>query len=299
MTNWDFQLRGVDDPRLAVHATRTLPAWLWSTDGSRVLWANPVAARLFDAANATELAGRNFRPADPHRRQVAQLAAKLPPNGATRLERLRGFGAPLGALVTCACTRLGFADGSAGVLIAAAESIGRPMPLIDRLRGLVEGVDTPIAAFASDGLFVGSSVAARTLLGFRNLSEAGLDQARADALRLGRAETPIGLGHLVLQRVGSGADVGLIALLAPGTTTEPAPQPTARSPEPQHQAVSDPQPETEHPAAVAAPVEPAPQAEPTVEALGAAEEAPEPIAVAPDAKTSPANRRRPSSRRAF
>lgn len=284
MTNWDFQLRGVDDPRLAVHATRTLPAWLWSTDGSRVLWANPVAARLFDAANATELAGRNFRPADPHRRQVAQLAAKLPPNGATRLERLRGFGAPLGALVTCACTRLGFADGSAGVLIAAAESIGRPMPLIDRLRGLVEGVDTPIAAFASDGLFVGSSVAARTLLGFRNLSEAGLDQARADALRLGRAETPIGLGHLVLQRVGSGADVGLIALLAPGTTTEPGQQPTAKSPAPQHQADSDPQPETEHPTAVAAPVEPAAQAEPTVEALGATEEAPQPIAVAPDAK---------------
>ncbi|AVT82998.1 PAS domain-containing protein [Rhodopseudomonas palustris] len=283
MTNWDFQLRGVDDPRLAVHATRTLPAWLWSTDGSRVLWANPVAARLFGAANAAELAGRSFRPADPHRRQVAQLAAKLPQNGATRLERLRGFGAPLGALVTCACTRLGFADGSAGVLIAAAESIGRPMPLIDRLRGLVEGVDTPIAAFASDGLFVGSSAAARTLLGFRNLSEAGLDQARADALRLGRAETPIGFGHLVLQRVGSGADVGLIALLAPGTTTEPAPQLKTASPEPQPQPHIEPQPEAEHPAAIAAPVEPGTQAEPTVEAPPAIEGAAEPIAVAPDA----------------
>ncbi len=282
MTNWDFQLRGVDDPRLAVHATRTLPAWLWSTDGSRVLWANPVAARLFGAANAAELAGRSFRPADPHRRQVAQLAAKLPQNGATRLERLRGFGAPLGALVTCACTRLFFADGSAGVLIAAAESIGRPMPLIDRLRGLVEGVDTPIAAFASDGLFVGSSAAARTLLGFRNLSEAGLDQARADALRLGRAETPIGFGHLVLQRVGSGADVGLIALLAPGTTTEPAPQPKTTSQEPQPQTDPDPQLEADPPVAVAAPVEPATQAEPAVEALATAA-TPEPTAVAQDA----------------
>uniref|UniRef100_E6VN28 histidine kinase n=1 Tax=Rhodopseudomonas palustris (strain DX-1) TaxID=652103 RepID=E6VN28_RHOPX len=284
MSNWDFQLRGVDDPRLAVHATRTLPAWLWSIDGSRVLWANPVAARLFGAANASELAGRSFRPADPHRRQVAQLAVKLPPNGATRLERLRGFGAPLGALVTCACTRLGFADGSAGVLVAATESIGRPMPLIDRLRGLVEGVDTPIAAFASDGLFVGSSAAARTLLGFRNLSEAGLDQARADALRLGRAETPIGLGHLVLQRVGSGADVGLIALLAPGTTTEPAPQPKGKSPEPQHRTDSDPQQETEHPAAAETPVEPPPQSEPTVEAPQATEEASRLTVVVTEAK---------------
>ncbi|MCD0422630.1 PAS domain-containing protein [Rubrivivax sp. JA1024] len=256
MTNWDFQLRGVDDPRLAEHATRTLPAWLWSTDGSRILWANPVAVRLFGASNATELAGRTLRPADPHRRQVAQLAAKLPPSGVPRLERLRGFGAPLGGPVTCACTRLGFADGKTGILIAAVEMIGRPMSLIDRLRGLVEGVDTPIAAFASDGLFVGSSVAARTLLGFRNLSEAGLDQARTEALRLGRAEIPIGLGRLVLQRVGSGTDVGLIALLVPDTPTQPSPPPEAAplehphaesstSTEPIEAAASPPEPDYE------------------------------------------------------
>ncbi|MBB1093429.1 PAS domain-containing protein [Rhodopseudomonas palustris] len=216
MTSWDFQLRGVDDPRLAVHATRALPVWLWSVDGTRVLWANPVGARLFGANNGKELGARTFGPADPHRRLVAQLAGRLPPNGATRLERLRGFGARLGALVTCACARLDFADGTAGVLIAAAEPIGRPMSLVDRLRGLVESIDTPIAAFARDGLFIGSSAAARTLLGFRNLTDAGLDQARADALRNGRSETPIGIGRMVLQRVGSGSDVGLVALLAPG-----------------------------------------------------------------------------------
>ena len=92
------------------------------------------------------------------------------------------------------------------------------MPLLERLQRLVEGVDTPIAAFASDGMFVGASEAARPLLGFRNLSEAGLDAARSDALKQGRVETPIGIGHMVLQRVGSGADVGLVALLAPGAT---------------------------------------------------------------------------------
>ncbi|WP_322513910.1 PAS domain-containing protein [Rhodopseudomonas palustris] len=218
MTSWDFQLRGVDDPRLAVHATGALPVWLWSVDGTRVLWANPVGARLFGADNGRALGARRFGPADPHRRLVAQLAGKLPPNGATRLERLRGFGGRLGALVTCACARLEFTDGSAGVLIAAVEPIGRPMPLVDRLRSLVEGSDTPIAAFGRDGLFVGSSAAARTLLGFRNLTEAGLDQARADALQNGRSETPIGIGRMVLQRVGSGSDVGLVALLE---TNEP------------------------------------------------------------------------------
>src|SRR6202166_2426003 len=96
MNNAEFQLRGVGDPRLAVHATSALPAWLWSIDGTRVLWANPVGARLFGAANGAALAKKVFGPADAHRRQVAQLARTLPLNGAVRLERLGGVGAPAG-----------------------------------------------------------------------------------------------------------------------------------------------------------------------------------------------------------
>jgi PAS domain S-box-containing protein len=237
MNNAEFQLRGVGDPRLAVHATSALPAWLWSIDGVRILWANPVGARLFGAANGAVLAGRTFGPADQHRRQIAQLAGRLQLNGAFRLERLRGFGATLGTLVTCGCARLDFADGSHGILVAAAEPVGRAMPLVERLQRLVEGIDTPIAAFARDGMFVGASDGARSLLGFRNLTEAGLDEARNDALKQGRVETPIGIGHLVLQRVGTGADVGLIALIAPGATvqashpvTPPLPQATAVEP---------------------------------------------------------------------
>ncbi len=215
MNNAEFQLRGVGDPRLAVHATSALPAWLWSIDGTQVLWANPVGARLFGAANSAALTKKLFGPADPHRRQVARLASTLPLNGAARLERLRGFGAPLGMLVTCGCARLDFADGSHGILVTAAESIGRTMPLPERLQRLVEGIDTPIAAFARDGTLVGASEAAGPLSGFRNLSEAGLDDARSSALIQGRAETPIGTSHMVLQRVGRGADVGLVALIAP------------------------------------------------------------------------------------
>src|SRR3984957_20113642 len=218
MNNAEFQLRGVGDPRLAVYATSALPVWLWSTDGTRILWANAVGARVFGAANGASLAKKIFGPADSHRRQVAQLANRLPATGKIRLERLRGFGAALGALVTCGCARLEFADGSHGVLVAAAETFGRTMPLAERLQRLVEGIDTPIAAFARDGLFIGASDAVRSLLGFRNLTEAGLDDARSDALKQGRSETPVGIGHMVLQRVGTGADIGLIALIAPSAT---------------------------------------------------------------------------------
>jgi PAS domain S-box-containing protein len=222
MNNAEFQLRGVSDLRLAVHATSALPAWLWSTDGVRILWANPVGARLFGAANGAVLAEKTFGPADSHRRQVAQLAGRLPLNGAIRLERLRGFNTVLGTLITCGCARLEFADGSHGILVAAAEPVGRAMPLVERLQHLVERIDAPIAAFARDGTLVGASEAARPLLGFGNLSEAGLDQARNDALKQGRAEAAIGIDHMVLQRVGSGGDVGLIALITPAVT-EPEP----------------------------------------------------------------------------
>jgi signal transduction histidine kinase len=210
----EFQLLGLSDPLLAVHATSALPAWLWSTDGKRVVWANPVGAGLFGAANSASLADKTFGPADSHRRQVAQLASRLPQNGAIRLERLRGFGAPLGQLMTCSCARLDFSDGSHGILIVA-QAARRTLPLSERLRRLIEGVDRPIAAFSREGMLVAANDAARPLIGFRDLSEAGLEAARDDALRQGRFEAPIGIGQMVLQRVGRGADVVLVALFAP------------------------------------------------------------------------------------
>jgi PAS domain S-box-containing protein len=224
MNKAESQLRGVCDPRLAAYATSGLPAWLWSADGARILWANPVGASLFGCASPAE---QVLGPADARRRQVAQLAGRLPASGALRLERLRGFGAPPGMLTTCSCARLDFADGSSGILVAATQTTGRTMPLIERLQRLVEGIDAPIAAFARDGLFVGASAAARPLLGFRSLSELGLDQARIDTLKQGRVEIPVGIGHLVLQRVGHGADVGLVALIVRRPTQAAEIQPSA------------------------------------------------------------------------
>ena len=178
MTKTEFQLLAFGDPRLALHATSAQAVWLWSVDGRHVLWANPVGARVFGAANSAELAKKTFGPADAHRRQVAQLANRLPPDGATRLERLRGFGAQPGVLMTCGCARLDFADGSHGILIHAVGTVARTLPLVERLQHLVEGQELPLAAFARDGLLVGASEAARPLLGFHHLSESGLDQAR-------------------------------------------------------------------------------------------------------------------------
>jgi PAS domain S-box-containing protein len=119
MNDAEFQLLARGDPRLAPYAASHLPAWLWTADGTRILWANPAGVRVFGATSTAALAGKSFGPADRHRRQIARLAGRLLPNGAIRLERLQGFGAAPGGLATCGCSRFAFADGSHGVLIAA------------------------------------------------------------------------------------------------------------------------------------------------------------------------------------
>jgi PAS domain S-box-containing protein len=214
MQSTEFKARGPDDPRLAVHATSPLPAWLWSVDGTRVLWANPPGALVFRAANSVRLAGKIFSPADPHRRQIAQLAHRLLPNGAVRLERLRGFGSVLNTLVTCACARLEFADGHDGVLIVATDPVHRTMPLTERLQKLVEEADAPVATFESDGTRVAASARA-DFYGLHHLTEAGLEQARQIALKDGRAEAPLGTAHVTLTRLGNRTDIGLFAVITP------------------------------------------------------------------------------------
>ncbi|MDI1267206.1 MAG: PAS domain-containing sensor histidine kinase, partial [bacterium] len=143
MNDADFQVQALGDPRIAAYAASPLPAWLWSADGARVLWANAAGARVFGAVDALVLAGKVFGPADQHRRQIARLAHRLPVNGAIRMERLQGFGASLGMLATCRCSRLDFGDGSHGVLIAAGNV---PVPAHIAPPPTITPVQQPVAA---------------------------------------------------------------------------------------------------------------------------------------------------------
>jgi PAS domain S-box-containing protein len=222
MIKTEFQLLAMFDPRLAPHATSAHPVWLWSSDGKHILWANPSGTALFGAINATDLARKTFGPADQHRRQVAQLAGRLPLSGAARMERLRGFGAQPGMLMTCRCARLDFPNGSHAVLVSAIETFARTMPLDERLRRLAEGQEQAVAAFTMDGRMVGASSTAPALLG--EIAEADLNAALHHALERGHVELSTAAGQLAMQRVGSGADTGLVALITP-PVVEAAPEP--------------------------------------------------------------------------
>jgi len=92
---------------------------------------------------------------------------------------------------------------------------------VERLQRLVEGVDQPISPPSpADGLFIGPAAAA-VRCWLSHSSTAGLDDASSDRLKQGRVETPVGIGTWLLQRVGTAAIFGLIALISLGANAGP------------------------------------------------------------------------------
>ena len=110
MSGSGFQLSLLRDGRLAPLATSALPAWLWSTDGNRIVWANAAGAAVFGAPTSAAVGSRRFTRSEPAPAQIARVAATLSPGAAPRLERLRGFGTGIGRALTCACSHILLAD---------------------------------------------------------------------------------------------------------------------------------------------------------------------------------------------
>src|SRR4051794_7957032 len=138
------------DPRLADVATAASPVWLWSADGTRILWSNAVGAAMFGAVTPEALSQRRFDPKSPPAQQVARLATALPADGALRLERLRGFVSGVGRLLTCRCAHFALNE-DAATLVMATEAVGPSLSLVERVRRLLDGLQAPFAAFSADG----------------------------------------------------------------------------------------------------------------------------------------------------
>src|SRR5712691_10024127 len=207
-----FQLSCLRDPRLAPLATSARPAWLWSTDASRVLWANPDGAAMLGAPDPGAIGARNS--AEPAAAQIARIAATLPPGAPPRLERLRGFGAGIGRALTCACSHVVLADATAAILVAAVERAGPDLSLEERAAGLVARCEEPVAAPAHAHLSGATSLAA---LGAQALAAA--------ALANGRAAGPSVRGPVALDRIGGAAATMLLASFeVPAAAAESAPE---------------------------------------------------------------------------
>jgi signal transduction histidine kinase len=198
------------EPQLSGHATSAHPVWLWSADGTQILWANAAGAAIFGADNSAALVSICFDPGQPAAAQIARLAATLPAGGAPRLERLRGFGASLGGTLVCACSHVVLSDRS-GILVAASEFAGPNLALSERVRRLLAGNAGAIAAFTPEGGLIYASACAGPFLDARNsLAALGARELAAAALETGRARGPSIAGEITILRLGDGSNSVLL-----------------------------------------------------------------------------------------
>ena len=219
MNGTGFQFSCLNDPRLAAHALSPSPAWLWSIDADRMLWANPPAAAIFEANSPAAAAAIRFDAKHPATAQIARLAGTLPQGGAPRLERLRGFGASLGGALVCLCSRISLADNTVAILVISTERAGKELALPERAHRLLRGFELPAAIFTADGELIDAMPEAQERLGqARDLVALGADKLAGEATRNGKAEGEIAAGPVTLLRLGAGNSV--IVLLA--AFTEPA-----------------------------------------------------------------------------
>ncbi len=223
MNGTGLQFAGLNDQRLAAHALSPTPAWLWSADGSRILWANAVAAAIFDGATPADAVALRFEPEHPAAKQIARLAGTLAQAGMPRLERLRGFGARFGGTLMCMCSRISMAD-NAAVLVAAIERAGKELALPERAQRLLADLAQPAAMFGADGELIASKAETRARLGAaHDLSALGADQLARETMLNGRAEGDIADGKVIMLKLGAEKTVALLMIYTQAPAPRPAP----------------------------------------------------------------------------
>jgi PAS domain S-box-containing protein len=217
MSVTSFQLACLRDSRIAPLATSALPAWLWSTDATHILWANPVGAAMLGASTSPAIGERTFDGTHPASAEIARLAATLTSGAAPRLERLRGFGAGVGRSLTCACSLIDLTDNTAAILVAAAERAGPSLSLDERLRRLLADSREPVAAFSAEGELMHATQGAQAYLrGATSLPAIGGEALATEALASGHAagrldSAPEGQLEVSIDRLGGKGTIALIA----------------------------------------------------------------------------------------
>jgi signal transduction histidine kinase len=210
------------DPRLAAfvadHATGAAPAWVWSADGSRILWANAVGAAIFGGEPAS-CSARRFDSKHPAAAEIVRLAATLPATGQQRLERLRGFGGHFGRAITYVCARLAAHEGGA-IFLASSEPVGPALPLLECVSRLFAHAGRPLIVFTPDGKLLWATPRAQAQFATIQ-SAAALDRPLFErALAAGGAGGQTPHGHVAIERLGTGASTVLVADLDTQSGTE-------------------------------------------------------------------------------
>lgn len=124
-------------PVLADLAGDRRAAWVWSADGSRILWANAAGAAFFSVREVTGLARLDGLARSPARPHIARIATSGPLDKPS-IDRLRFYRGLRVLLLTCQCQRLQLDDGhDAALVICADKGLALPAPALPAFLELV------------------------------------------------------------------------------------------------------------------------------------------------------------------
>ena len=156
-------------------ARSTRPAFVFSADGTRLLFANAAGTAFFDERRMGDLLKRRFSDLNPIKTQVARLARVLPTETA-RLEILRvGQGVSLTTL-PAACRRLNLANGERAVLAMAPRPAVETSSISARAERLVDAIG------ARDSLAAVLDVEGKVLAASGGYDELAPAEATIDAM---------------------------------------------------------------------------------------------------------------------
>ncbi|MEM8702529.1 MAG: hypothetical protein AAGF82_11945, partial [Pseudomonadota bacterium] len=95
-------------------------AWLWSSDGARVLWSNAAGAAFFSAQSVADVYALTALERSPARPHIARIAT----SGLTdrfSIDRLRFYRGLRVMLLTCQCKRVDLGNGETAALIVCSD----------------------------------------------------------------------------------------------------------------------------------------------------------------------------------
>lgn len=135
-------------PELGALLLSAAPAFVWSRDGARVLWANPVGARTLGLARFEAVWERRWPEKHALRRSIASLGRALPEKG--MLARLRLAENPLSLPAACRCRPIRAGNDERGILVIALEARGES-PSMDGLAAYFSGACADVAVLNAAG----------------------------------------------------------------------------------------------------------------------------------------------------
>ncbi|MEI2386325.1 ATP-binding protein [Breoghania sp. JC706] len=170
-------------PAVAGLIAETRPAWVWSADGHRILWANAAGARFFRESSMAALLARTLADTAPARRHLERLSQG--PAERETLERLRFFIGARAVQLTALARALDLSDGTRAALVVSGDTRIEMADPVQEFCALLADNDVSALLISADGAVVSAAGVLADEARTTDLALEGVDGQGDIRLRLG------------------------------------------------------------------------------------------------------------------